>query len=58
MASLLDLLGDSDDQCPQPLEEVRLGDEPVMVMLFTDDVETVRLHYESDAAVRACRFCI
>lgn len=55
--SLLELLGEGDDQAPQPLVEIRLGDEPAMVMLFTHDVDTVQLHYESDPAVRSYVLC-
>ena len=38
----------------QPLLDViRIREEPAMLLLFTDDTEETRLHYENDDSVRA-----
>lgn len=38
---------------PKSLQELRLGKEPSMVLLFTEEAEDVLLHYEKDEAVRS-----
>jgi hypothetical protein len=53
MASLIDYFESPDDTNSGLLRECRLGPDPVMVLLFTDEVEEVRLHYESDESVRS-----
>jgi len=58
MSSLLDRFGGaSDDQRPEALTAVRLGQKPTKVVLFTDQVEDVLLHYVNDPEVRGYLVC-
>jgi hypothetical protein len=51
MPNLIDELEGPDNQASVSLHQTRLGKEPVMVLLFTAEVENAALHFEGDEAV-------
>jgi len=53
MPDLNAILNATDDNASLPLREVRLGKEPALVLLFTSDVDEVKLHFEEDETVRS-----
>ena len=57
MVDLREALDDQQDQPPEMLDVCRLGAEPVMLQLFTSEVEEASLHFESDSAVRSYIKC-
>lgn len=53
MPNLIEHFSSTDDHTGAPIRECRLGADPVMLYLFTDEVEEAKLHYEPDDAVRS-----
>jgi hypothetical protein len=53
MPSLIDSLDGATEHDPTQINELRLREEPATVLLFTDDADEARLHYEADDAIRS-----
>lgn len=57
MGNLLEFMtGDGDGQ-PSQLQELRLGSDPAMVLLFTADTADVGMHFVDDASVNSYVIC-
>ena len=57
MSGFFDYYTGSGAEPDSSLEELRLGEEPRMVLLFTKDTEDVELHYVDDEAVNSYVVC-
>jgi hypothetical protein len=57
MASLLDLARESSGDNSGALRELRISGEPAAVLIFTDDSEPCRMHWESDPLFRSYVVC-
>ena len=55
--NLFDLLGNAGASQPAGITELRTGTEPATVRLFTSEVETARIHYESGEPFRTYVIC-
>jgi len=57
MATLTDRLESLDDGHAADICALRIRKEPSMIILFTQEIETVNLHYEEDEAIRSYVQC-
>ena len=57
MATLSEFLRDPDGTAPKQLHLIRLYGDPAEVLVFTDDVEQVLLHWVSDPSVKSFIEC-
>ena len=57
MSSFMSHFEGPDEHEQASLRECRLVPEPVMLLIFTDEVEDVSLHYESDDSIRSYLVC-
>ena len=57
MVDLRDFFGGS-NPAAAPLEELRLGEDPVVILLFTAEGEHALLHYVKDETVRSYVACL
>ena len=57
MSRLLDFFSGADDTPQASLAELKLRQDPAMVLLFTDEVEDVALHFVNDPAVKSFVVC-
>ncbi|MEO6594321.1 MAG: hypothetical protein ABIP94_06175 [Planctomycetota bacterium] len=57
MGNLLDFFSGGADEAQPRLKELRLGQEPAMIMAFTADASEARLHWIDDPAVKTFVVC-
>lgn len=57
MASLSDFFGGDDFGAEPELREIRIGDDAVPVLLFTEDMASVKMHYVDDESVKSYVVC-
>ena len=57
MPSLIEKVEGADFEPRSHITELRIGDEPVLIGLFTDDFEGVKLHYVDDDSVKSYVVC-
>jgi hypothetical protein len=57
MVNLLEQLESTESSQTPSLNQLKVSEEPVMILLFTPDVEKAPLHYESDESVRSYLPC-